>query len=188
MAILRDEVGNPIPQYQTSTPNVFEVAKGANGGINANIDGTDATGVVQPAGGAGTRGWVSGIYDRLSKVILAAGTAIIGKVGIDQTAGQNVVSFGATAQPVTINGSLPNQTLVEQKTQANSIGGVLTFSANIGAIEIYNTDTVNAGVFTVNGLAINVPATKVFNSAIGGTPGATVTITGATTYIVSRYL
>ena len=88
----------------------------------------------------------------------------------------------------TIVGSLPNQTLVEQKTQVNATAGVLTFSANINAIEIYNTDVTNAGVFTVNGVAINVPATKVFNTVIGGTPSAMVTVTGATTYIVSRYV
>ena len=81
-----------------------------------------------------------------------------------------------------------DQTLVEQKTQADAAVGVLTFSANIGAIGIYNTDATNAGVFVVNGITVNVPATKEFKAAIGGTPGAIVTVTGATTYIVSRYV
>jgi len=40
--------------------------------------------------------------------ILAASSVIAGKFGIDQTAGQNVVSFGAAAQPVSITGSLAN--------------------------------------------------------------------------------
>jgi len=78
--------------------------------------------------------------------------------------------------------------LVEQKTQVDAVAGVLTFSANISVIEIYNTDATNAGVFTVNGLAINVPAGKSYMAAIGGTPSPTVTVTGATTYIVSRYV
>ena len=88
----------------------------------------------------------------------------------------------------TIVASLPNTTLVEQKTQVDAVAGVLTFSANIGAFEIFNTDATNAGVFVINGITVNVPATKVFNAAIGGTPSVTVTVTGATTYIVSRYV
>ena len=70
--------------------------------------GTGGTGIVIPVGGTGKLGWLSGIYDRLSKVVLAAGGAVIGKVGIDQTAGENVISFGAVAQPVSIVGSLAN--------------------------------------------------------------------------------
>ena len=55
-------------------------------------------------------------------------------------------------------------------------------------VEIYNTDATNAGVFTVNGLAIPIPPSKSYMSAIGGVPSAEVTITGATTYIVNRYV
>jgi len=121
-------------------------------------------------------------------VVLAASTAIIGKVGIDQTAGQNVVSFGSISQPVKVTDSMPYQTFVEQKTQANAVAGVLTFSTNIGAIEIYNTDPVNTGVFTVNGLPITVPPGKTFMSPMGGNASTTVFVTGATSYIVSRYV
>ena len=107
---------------------------------------------------------------------------------ISQTEGENVVSFGTTAQPVAITGSLPNQTLVEQLTETDAILGVLTFSANIACIEIYNTDATNSGTFTVNGIDIVVPAAKTFMAPIGGTTSAIVSITGATTYIVSRYV
>jgi len=82
---------------------------------------------------------------------------------------------------------LSGSTLAEQQTQDDAAAGVLTFTANFSTIEIYNTDATNPGTFEVNGITINVPATKVFKGAIGGTPGATVTIAGATTYIVSRY-
>ena len=81
---------------------------------------------------------------------------------------------------------LSGSTLAEQLTQADAAAGVLTFSDNIEYIEIYNTDTTNAGVFTVNGIDIIVPADEVWSGKVGGTPGATVTVTGATTYIVSR--
>ena len=92
------------------------------------------------------------------------------------------------SEQTSITGSLPNQTLVEQLTEADVVLGVLTFSANIVCIEIYNTDATNSGTFTVNGIDIVVPATKSFMSPIGGTTSATVSITGATTYIVSRYV
>lgn len=85
-----------------------------------------------------------------------------------------------------IVGSLPNQTLAEQLIQTDAGAGILTFAANIGAIGIYNTDAANAGVFVVNGINIHVPAGKYVEFVVGGTPAATVTITGATTYIVSR--
>ena len=78
--------------------------------------------------------------------------------------------------------------LAETKTEADAVVGVLTFSADIFVVEIYNTDATNAGVFTVNGLAIPIPPSKSYMSAIGGVPSAEVTITGATTYIVNRYV
>jgi hypothetical protein len=37
-------------------------------------DGTDATGVTAPAGGAGVRGWLSGIYAKLSGALAVTGT------------------------------------------------------------------------------------------------------------------
>ena len=85
------------------------------------------------------------------------------------------------------NVKLTGSVLEQQKIQTDAIAGVLTFAANISTVEIYNTDAVNPGVFTVNGIAITVPAGKVFKDGVGGTPSNTVSITGATTYIVSRY-
>lgn len=77
---------------------------------------------------------------------------------------------------------------VEQLTQANAVGGVLTFSNTIDTIEIYNTDTTNMGIFTINGIDIHVPANSSFEAAIGGTPSANITVSGATSYIVTRYV
>ncbi len=96
----------------------------------------------------------------------------------------NNITSGTTPVPTTLTGS----SLAEQKTQANAVNGVLTFSANISTIEMYNTDVLNDGVFTINGIVINVPRGTVYKSTIGGTPGTTVTVTGATTYIISRYV
>ena len=75
----------------------------------------------------------------------------------------------------------------EQKTEANASAGSVTFSKQIKTLEIYNTDGTNSGVFTVNGIAITVPAGKSFKAMFGGTPSSTVSVTGALTYILTRY-
>ena len=85
-------------------------------------------------------------------------------------------------------GSLPNQTLVEQLIETDAVTGTLTFADVVSSIEIYNTDATNAGTFNVNGIDLVVPATKSFMAVIGGVASAVVTVTGATTYIVSRYV
>jgi len=85
--------------------------------------------------------------------------------------------------PVRVAGS----TFQEQQTENDDVSGVLTFAEEFSAIEIYNTDAVNAGVFVVNSISITVPANGYFKAAVGGIPGKTVTITGATTYIVNQY-
>jgi hypothetical protein len=83
---------------------------------------------------------------------------------------------------VTLTGSI----VVEQKTQVDAVTGTVTFSQNVKYLEIYNTDA-NQGVFNINGINITVPAGKSFKASIGGTPRATVTVTGSTSYILTRY-
>lgn len=54
-------------------------------------DGTDATGVAMPTGGAGIRGWLSGIY----KVLAGAPTVTVGRA---TTGGDASIAVGGTAQ------------------------------------------------------------------------------------------
>ena len=88
---------------------------------------------------------------------------------------------------VQLMGSLPKETLQEQLTEDDAVTGTLTFSEEIYIIEIYNTDTANAGTFTVNGISILVPAGESFMAAVGGTPATTIAVTGSTSYIINRY-
>jgi hypothetical protein len=90
--------------------------------------------------------------------------------------------------PTSIVGSLAKDTLQEQLTETDAVAGVLTFTEPIKIVEIYNTDATNSGTFNVNGIDIVVPATDSYMSAVGGTESTQVTITGATTYIISRYV
>jgi len=137
-------------------------------------DGTDATGVVLPTGATGIRGWLSGIYNVLKNTSLS----IINK-------NSNGTEIFTTTNPAYTQ-QIGN-TLQEQFTETDAIANVLTFSENISTIELYNTDTINTGIFNVNGIDITVPSEKYFKSTIGGIPSTEVTISGATTYIVSRY-
>ena len=86
-----------------------------------------------------------------------------------------------------LTGSIPGDTLEEQLTEADAALGVLTFSANIVTVEIFNTDDTNTGVFNVNGIDIAMPPDTAFKATVQGVASAEVTVTGATTYIVSRY-
>ena len=78
-------------------------------------------------------------------------------------------------------------TLEEQKTQLDAVTGKLTFTKNISFVGIYNRDTVNDGVFNVNGFNITVPKGEAVDFRVSGTPTNTVNISGSNLYIVSRY-
>jgi len=73
----------------------------------------------------------------------------------------------------------------EQKTETDAVANVLTFSANISAIEIYHED-VTRQQFTVNGITLNVPPKVGYRTPVGGTPAATVTIPAGVSCIVGR--
>lgn len=77
--------------------------------------------------------------------------------------------------------------LKEQHTQADAVAGVVTFAKAVRYLEIYNTDATNTGVFAVNGINITVPPNESFKAQIGGTPAASVSVSGSTSYILSRY-
>lgn len=86
-----------------------------------------------------------------------------------------------------LNDPLQGSSVVEQKTQTDAVTGTVTFSKGVQFLEIYNVDGTNQGVFNVNGINITVPAGKSFKSAFSGTPRTTVTVTGSTSYILTRY-
>jgi hypothetical protein len=94
------------------------------------------------------------------------------------------VQTGANGAP---NVQLVGSLVAEQKTQADAVAGTVTFTNNVLHLEIYNVDATNQGIFNVNGINITVPAGEVFKASYGGTPRATVTVTGSTSYILTRY-
>ena len=85
-----------------------------------------------------------------------------------------------TATEVDIKGSI----LVEQKTQADAVANVITFSANISAIEIYHEELTWQD-FIVNGLPIKIPAGG-YRTPIAGVSATTVTIPDGINCLVGR--
>jgi hypothetical protein len=77
--------------------------------------------------------------------------------------------------------------LIACKTATDAVEGVVTFATNIGELEIVNTDSSNAGTFTVNGITITVPASGTWMGRVGGTAAKTVTVATATTYLLRLY-
>jgi hypothetical protein len=223
MTVLRS-TGDPIPQYQKrGLPDNFEAATGINGGIDTNIIapipagaavmgkvgidqtvgqnivkdadvGKEATGIVIPVGGLGKIGWLSGIYDSLSKVILAAGTAIIGKVGIDQTTPgtTNGVVVNSSALPTGASTSTNQATLIAkdfatQTTLAAILAKVIAAPATEATLALIKstdgikkiTDALPAGTNNIGDVdVLTLPATNVEGTALASA-ARTVTISSA---------
>jgi hypothetical protein len=105
------------------------------------------------------------------------------------TVGTTTVTFTATTSGNKVDATYSEGTTGATGTMTTAAQGtnpVLTFLNNIFIVQIYNT-SVTTGTFNVNGIDITVPADKVFDATIGGTPSVNVLVTGATTYIISRY-
>lgn len=149
----------PISAVSLPLPANAAQETGGNLATIATAQGVSGTGITFPAGGSGILGWLSGIYNRLAGVVLAAGSAIIGKVGIDQTT-------PGTTNGVQINAALPAGTNAIGSVELLDSGG--TNKASISA----------AGAVKVDGSAVTQP--------ISGTVTATVastTITGTVTTV-----
>lgn len=102
----------------------------------------------------------------------------------DSNSVKTPAEYNASTDQWEMNVNLIGNVLVEQKTQAEAVANVLTFSANIYAIEIYHEEETWQS-FTVNGITINVPAGG-YRTPVGGTPAATVTIPANINCIVGR--
>lgn len=90
----------------------------------------------------------------------------------------------SVAKPLTVQPA--GNSVVEQKTEADTATDAVSFAQEVGTLEIYNVDIVD-GVFNVNGIDITVPAGKSFKAHFGGTPRNTVTVSGSSKYILTRY-
>jgi len=164
--------------------------------VGAAQDGADATGVTLPPGGSGIRGWLSGIFNKLNTSItvtgtfwpitqpvsfssaLVAGSAIVGKVGIDQTTigiTNGVTEVGSSnwvVNQVSVGSTATSLVPVRSARQAVVV-------TNMGATPVY---LGGAGVTMINGALLPgvVGASKTIP-----TTTAVYGIVGANSQIVS---
>ncbi len=107
--------GNPLAVNVANLPATQPVSAASLPlPVGAAQDGTDATGVTTPTGGSGIRGWLSGIYAKLSGTLavsiaaaLPSGGNVIGAVtgsGVFTVAGQGVVGAAPVGQPISVSG------------------------------------------------------------------------------------
>ena len=94
----------------------------------------------------------------------------------------NSYSDGDARFPVQVSGSK----VVEALDESDLSGGDLTLAAEPESVRIYNTDTANNGVFTVNGIALAVPAGVSLETGVAGTASVTVSVAGSTTFVFHR--
>lgn len=112
------------------------------------LDGTDATGVTPPAGGAGLRGWLSGIYAKLPALVG-------GKIPVD-IGGASVTITGGVTIPgsVEVSNDVGNPLPVRSQrnfTPAQSFVSVPAYnSADTTTIKLVATITAGMGLLMID--------------------------------------
>jgi len=92
------------------------------------------------------------------------------------------LGISKVSKDVQLTGSI----LQEQKTQADAVENIITFSANISNIEIYHEE-VTWQTFIINGLTLLIPAGG-YRTPIGGVAAATITIPAGIDCLVGRLM
>lgn len=126
------------------------------------------------------RDYWKGVYDAIATGGSAKKATGLQVAGSDGTNAQ-IIKTNADGEVLT---QLSGSKLTEQKTNADAVANVITFSTNIYAIEIYH-EAATWQVFIVNGITLQIPPGG-YRTPIGGTPGLTVTIPAGLTCIVGR--
>jgi hypothetical protein len=94
--------------------------------------------------------------------------------------GKTQVKIDPSQNDVKLTGSI----LAEQKTDADAVNNVITFSADISAIEIYHEEATWQD-FVVNGLTLKIPAGG-YRTPVGGASSDEVTIPIGISCLVGR--
>ena len=83
-----------------------------------------------------------------------------------------------------VNATITGSILAEQKTNDDAVENVITFSANVLAIEIFHNE-LTWQEFIVNGITITVPPGG-WDRQLGGAPSTDVTVPTGISCIVGR--
>lgn len=186
-ALAVGDIGGPYTPVDSSHPLPVQV-ENASLAITASAlplpmgaaaDGTDGTGISQPTGGAGIRGWLSGIYKTLTGLLATklydAGGA---NVAVVSAAGALKVDGSASTQPVSGTVLVSNSGFAVSQSgnwtvAVSSVGGtVAATQSGAWAVSTTGTTTVS-GTVTANqgGAPWSVNATQVGGTAISTAEG-----------------
>jgi len=124
-------------------------------------DGTDATGVVVPAGAVGIRGWLSGIYRALTGTLnVGSGTVLTILTPTSPTAVTSIkTSAGRAVKLVNASTSAQNVT-ISLFNESTTVGAAATliYSAILGASQVIALD-----ILVPNGLSYSLSAAPLAN-------------------------
>ena len=199
----RDGSGiTPVPQHFNPIADDYEPIYGRNNAGRVELYGPDGNPISTSSGKLAVRAsevetllTTLGSKDYATQTTLAAILVQLGTTAsaavTDPTASAALIQLlkgllkqlqggGTGAAPVQLSGS----NLAEQKTQADAANNVITFTENISTIEIYHAEPTWQ-TFTVNGIAITVPAGG-YRTPVGGVAAKTVTIPANVNCIVGR--
>ncbi|MFZ3132890.1 MAG: hypothetical protein WA125_17730 [Desulfosporosinus sp.] len=171
MAILRDEQGNPKPQYETATANVFEAAKGSGGAIDTNVkssvlpDGA-ATSVKQDTLNAKDFATQTTLAALLAKIIAAPATeatlsAVAGYVdGIEAilTAIRDTSGIKKITDPLPAGTNILGKVGIDQTTDGTTNRAVVKISQTAGENIFTAADGGIASIGAKADVAVTDPA------------------------------
>jgi hypothetical protein len=162
---IKNDAGNPVPTSALDG-GISTVGLKADSAMTVS---TNPTTVI---------GGLKGIFNKLSGIVLGAGSAIIGKVGIDQTAGQNTITI-ASGQNVGITGT-PTVALNTGSNVVGKVGlqvsGADVSTANPVSTTIVGNTALLQGNVTLTGTAQQLPATACRTVTIQAEPGNTANV------------
>lgn len=147
------------------------------------LDGTDGSGITAPAGGAGIRGWLSGIYRTVNNPLTVGGT-----ISVTNLPSTQAISASALPLPA---GAATSTAQTAAQTSLTSIAANTAAVPGLGAIALVPAGTTNgtplgslptgargARLYLPTGTAITF---TIASAQPGSAPSAVFTITAATT-------
>jgi len=131
-------------------------------------DGTDATGVTAPTGGVGIRGWLSGIYSKLSSALAVtqSGTWSIGRTW-NLASGSDSITATISGTP-SVNAAVTNAgTFAVQNTAAVVGGNVTAVKVDGSAVTQPVSGTVTANVTFPTTQNVSLAGGSISNTSFG---------------------
>jgi len=174
--VLNADGGSPVHvQNFPSTQPISAAALPLPSG--AAQDGTDGTGITVPTGGSGIRGWLSGIYSKLSAALAVtqSGTWSVGRTW-NLASGTDAVSVqGGNSTAVKVDGSAVTQPVSLASVPSHPVTNAGTFAVQPSAGDLTSGSQTTKIVNGTNTLAVDSSGAITANNAANQTYTYTTT-------------